>query len=147
MKFIRSFYEENGHSIVLIKHLKRLFYGEARVHPDDKEKASEFAGCSYAEDRAMIKALKYERKIAKNEAEICRKFIKACESTKAWDSNSASAKIVYHQLNCRIKKVNQLTDKINYLLLKINKDILERDVTLNAFEKNKQKRLNKNSKK
>ena len=146
MKFINSHYED-GHSFVTVKHLKKMFFGEAKVHPDDINKASEFAGCSYAEDRATIKALKYERKIAKDEAEICKKFIKACESTKTWDKNSATAKVAYHQLNCKIKKVNQLTEKINQLLLKINKSILERDITLNAFEKNKQKKLNQNLKK
>ena len=140
MKFISSEYH-NGCATVLIKHLKKEFIGHAYVHPDDEKNASEFAGCTLAEMRAQVKALKYERKIAKEEAEICRKFIKACACSKDWDKNSESAKIVYHQLNIKIKKVNKLTDEINNLLFKINKYIVERDITLKAFEKNKQNKL------
>lgn len=147
MKFIESYYNpEDGYSSVRMKHLHTIFVGRAQLHPDDKDKASEYAGCAYAEDRAKIKALKYERKLAKEEAEICRKFIKACESTNAWDKDSKTAKVAYHQLNCRIKKVNKITDEINNLLFKINKSIVERDITLKAFEKNKQNRLNNQSK-
>lgn len=145
MKFIKSNYE-NGHSLVVIKHLKHRFYGTADVHPDDKKNASEFAGCILAEMRAQIKALKYEKKIAKEEAETCRKFIRACECYKNWDKESQSAKILYKQLNYKIKRVNKLTDEINNLLFKINKYIVERDITLKAFERNKQNRLNQKSK-
>lgn len=145
MKFIKSNYE-NGHSLVVIRHLKHRFYGTADVHPDDKKNTSEFAGCILAEMRAQIKALKYERRLAKEEAEICRKFIKACETSNTWNKNSNTAKIAYHQLNCKIKRVNKLTDEINDLLFKINKYIVERDITLKAFERNKQNRLNQNSK-
>lgn len=141
MKFIKSNYE-NGHSLVIIKHLKNRFYGTADVHPDDENNASEFAGCILAEMRAQVNALKYERTLAKKEAEICRKFIKACESTKTWNKESQTAKIAYHQLNCKIKRVNKLTDEINNLLFKINKYIVERDITLKAFERNKQNKLN-----
>lgn len=146
MKFIRSNYEEDGHAYVVLEHLKTRFYGNANVHPDDINNASEFAGCILAEMRAQVKALKYERKIAKEEAETCRKFIRACECYKNWDKESQSAKILYKQLNYKIKRVNKLTDEINDLLFKINKYIVERDITLKAFERNKQNRLNQKSK-
>lgn len=142
MKFLTSKYT-GGRSVVIIQHLGELFRGEARVHPDDKEKASEYAGCGYAEIRATIKALKYERKLAKDEAEICRKFIKSCECYKNWDPESPTARAAYRQLNRRIKKVNQLTDKINSAMQGLEKSIWSRDVTLKAIDRRKEQRKSK----
>ena len=143
MKFIDSRYNHyNGSSKVILRHLGQLFEGWAKLNPEDEDKASEYAGCAYAEQRAYIKALKYERKLAKEEAEVCRKFIKACSSTKAWDPTSPSAKVAYHQLNVKIKKVNKLADMINAAEKSLQQSIWTRDVTIKAFRENKQKRLN-----
>ena len=146
MEFIDgNFDEKSGISIVSLKHLGEKFTGFAKVHPDDATKASHFAGCTYAESRAYIKAIKYERKKAKEEAEICRKFIKACSCYKNWDPESPTAKAAYRQLNRRIKKVNDLTEIINDEMFRLSHMIWKRDITLKAFEKNKQNRLIDNS--
>ena len=89
MKFIDNFYDkEVGRSVVIMEHRKKRFVGKAFLSPDDEKKASEYVGCAYAETRAVIKALKYERKILKEDAETCRKFIKACECYKGWDQKA-----------------------------------------------------------
>lgn len=146
MKFLSADYADAGYktiSSVKVKHLGEVFTGLAFCHPDDIDKASEFAGCAYAEARAQIKALKYERKIMLQDAESCRKFIKACECYKNWDKESATAKAAYRQLNRKIKKVNDITDEINTRMKELSQAIWQRDITVKAFEKNKQKRLNK----
>ena len=146
MKFIESVFDvRTGISAVSLQHLGKKFVGWAKVHPDDKEIASEFAGCGYAEARARIKAMKYERNKAKEEAEICRKFIKACSCYKNWDPESPTAKAAYRQLNRRIKKVNDLTEIINDEMFILSSKIWKRDITIKALERNKQKRLNDNS--
>ena len=62
MKFIASYYnKETGKATVIMQHLSKKFVGEAFLNPEEKEKGSEFAGCKYAEIRATIKALKYDR--------------------------------------------------------------------------------------
>ena len=144
MKFISSMYDsKTGYSTVTIEHMGKRFFGTASLHPDDKDRASKYAGCSYAETRAQIRALKYERRLAKKEAEEFRKFVKACEQYKNWDKNSPSAKIVYRQLNIRIKKVNKLADEINKKMRDLGKAIWKRDITIQAFERNKSKKINR----
>ena len=146
MKFLTSVYDkESGLSVVDIKHMGRLFTGIAKLNSEDKETASEYAGCSYAEGRARIKALKYERKKLKEDAESCRKFIKACECYKNWDPSSPTARAAYRQLNRKIKKVNEITDIINQEMFELDRLIWRRGITLKAIERNKQKRLNDNS--
>jgi len=145
MKFISSLYDgAKGFSSVVMEHLGVNFIGTARLHPDDAHKASEYAGCAYAETRATIAALKYERNKLKEEAEMCRKFIKACECYKGWDPESPSARAAYRQLNRRIKKVNDITDEINDRTFNLERHIWKRDITLKALDRNKQNRLKDN---
>lgn len=142
MKFISSSYDpETGISKVVMQHLGIKFTGTARLHPED-ERGSSFAGCEYAEIRAIIKALKYERKLAKQKADMAIDFVKSCECYKKFTKESPSAKAVYRQLNQRIKKVNDITDEINHYLLLLDKNIHSRQIVLNALEKKKTKEDN-----
>ena len=140
MKFVDGYTLKDGTSIVVIEHKGELFTGNAKLHPEDKDKMSEFTGCRYAEIRATIKALKYERNILKAEAEDCRRMIKACSQDKRWDPKSPTAKVTYRQLNIRIKKVNEITEKINQMMFELNKTIWSDGVVSNALDKYKQKK-------
>ena len=143
MKFIDSKYiPETGISVVTIEHMGVLFYGHAYAHPEDKDTANEYVGCTYAEIRAEIKALKYERKILKDKCEECRKFIRACEGYKGFDKSSPTARALYRQLNRRIKKVNQLADEINELSRSISKHDFQRHAFLNHIKNKKSKEDN-----
>ena len=138
MVFKQCWYDDKlGVSRVKVEHLGKTFYGEAKLHPSDKDRASEIVGCKYAEARAQIKALKYEMKLEKAKCEECRKFVKACESCKKFDKESQTAKAVYRQLSRRIKKVNALADEINGLYEYILKDIAQRDKFLKDVEEKK----------
>lgn len=137
MKFISSYYDkETGRSTVKMRHLKKNFYGEAFLHPEDEP--SEFFGCRIAEKRAIIQALKYERRIAKEEAEICRKFCQSCMQYAKFNSKDASAKSMARQLSIKINRVNHLADQINTLLMDIKTDILKRKKILNMAKKDKE---------
>lgn len=137
MKFINSSYnEEFKESYVEVKHLGEIFGGTARCHPEDTP--SHFFGCYIAELRAEIKALKYERKIAKEEAEICRKFCQSCLQYAKFNSEDASAKSMARQLSVKINKVNDLTVEINNRIMLIQKEILERKRFLDKVNKIKE---------
>lgn len=136
-----EFYPDSGDSFAAIKHLGSTFIGEAKLHPEDKDKVSEYMGCGIAETRAEINALRYEHKLAKHETEIIRKFIHCCKCHKTWDNDSPTAKAMYHQLNVRIKKVNRLADEINLLIVNLKSKINKRDKYLKMLEMAKQKRL------
>ena len=114
MIFRDSFYDtENGLSVTIVQHLGKTFIGEAKLHPDDKDKASKFSGCRLAELRAEAKALKYEYNKAKADSESCRKMMVACTQTKNFDKDSDTAKVLFHQVNIKIKNVNKIADLYN----------------------------------
>ena len=136
MKFILSYYnKKTGESTVKVRHLRKNFYGKAQLHPEDVP--SEYFGCRIAEKRAMIQALKYERRIAKKEAEICRKFCQSCIQYAKFNPEDASAKSMARQLSVKINRVNNITNEINILLMEIKTDILKRKKILNMTNKDK----------
>lgn len=141
MKFIDSYYyPENGHSRVIVQHLGEKFTGRAWIHPDEKDKASTYAGCQIAEIRAEIKALKYERRIKKEETDAMIKFVHACECYKYFNKEESSARVVYRQLNRRISEVNKLTDEINKRYKQIDKIIRDRSIIIKALDRYKSKK-------
>lgn len=140
MKFISSSYDPNTYtSTVIMQHLGKKFIGTAHATEQDQEKASEYAGCAYAELKATIKALKYERKIAKERADQAYDFVKAIQCYSKFNKDSASAKVVYRQLRQRIKRVNDLTDQINEVYKNLDYSIHHREVILEVFKKKKSK--------
>ncbi len=124
MRLVDAYYDEyTGVSYATVIHtingIERRFEGISRIHPEE-EHASKFTGCRYAEMRAQIKALKAERESLIWKCNECRNFVKACGQYNNWDRDSAVAKVVYRQLNRRIKEVNALTDKITQLQWDLN---------------------------
>lgn len=143
MKFISSNYDkETGIAAVVVQHLGKKFVGYATGHSEDKENWSEYAGCSYAETRAMIKALKYERELAKHKSDEAIDFMKSCECYAGFDKESPSAKVFYRQMNQRIKRVNDLADEINNLYNSLDQAIKRREIILNALKAKKAKQDN-----
>ena len=134
MKFIESYFDkETKESTVIVEHMGVQFIGKAKLHPEDSDRCSELVGGRYAEMRATIKALKYERNIEKQKCEECRKFVKACSQYRNFDKDSQTAKLMYRQLNKRIKRVNALADEINVLYEGIITDVAKRDKLLNKI--------------
>ena len=142
MHLISSYFnEKTGKSIVVIKHKKKIYEGTAKLHPEDVDKASKYAGCRFAEIRAEIKALKEEHKKEKAACEEIRKFVRACTQYANFDETSPTAKVMYRQLHRRIKRVNDLADLINQKLQDLETAIKQKEIVTNALErkKNKQK--------
>ena len=134
MKFISSSFDfDTGISEVVVQHLGKKFIGTAKLHPDDKDKVSNYTGCQIAEMRATIKALKYERKIAKNKSDMALDFIKSVENYTKFNKEDESAKSMYRQLNRRIKEVNDITDQINELYYEIDMLPRKKSVILNSI--------------
>ena len=136
MKLVNSFfYKDSGISICEVKYKGELYDGKARLHPEDADLASKYTGCRYAELRAEIKALKAEYKEEKAACEECRKFVKACTQYKNFDNESPTAKAMFRQLNRRIKRVNDLADKINQKMMDLDMAIKQKDIVHKALER------------
>ena len=142
MKFINSDYDEStGVSTVTMQHLGKKFVEQAFLHPEDT-KPSKYAGCRFAEIRAIIKALKYERALAKNKADMALDFVKSIECYAGFDKNSPEAKMMYRQLNKRIKRVNDITERINAAMQDLDISIRQRTIVTNALDRKKTKEDN-----
>ena len=72
----------------------------------------------------------------------CENFIKTLEQYKLFDPSEKSAKVMYRQLNRRIKEVNKLADKITSLEFSLKTDILGQTMFINKLNK-KSKEVNK----
>lgn len=130
--------EHNGNSYCEVLHKGERYIGHAKLHPEDKDKASRYTGCRFAEMRAEIKALKAEYKKEKAACEECRKFVKACTQYKNFDKESPTAKAMFRQLNQRIKRVNKLADEINKKLNNLDMAIRQKEIVHNALQKHTQ---------
>ena len=81
------FAKETGISSVTISTRLGLFNGSSLVHPDDKDIASEFEGCRYAEGRAAIEYLKEEKRITIIKLETLKDLYKNYEQMKYFSEN------------------------------------------------------------
>ena len=89
VKLLESNYDkETGISTASIETDCGIFYGKARLHPDDKEYESNFAGCNYAETRAIIKYFKYKAKIVKIKIEGIKSYEKTLKNRKDYNKYS-----------------------------------------------------------
>jgi len=141
MRFIDGYYDtETGISLVILEHLGRKFAGNAYLHPDDKAIASEIAGCEYAEIRATIDALRYERKLKKHDYKVIENFIKACNCYNNFNKDSLSARVMYRQLNRKRKEINDITKEIEKFKGELQELISRRE---KIMEKMKSKKENK----
>lgn len=135
MKFISSSYDNaTGEATVIMQHLGVKFTGTAKVHPDEKENASELAGCYYAELRATVKALKFEKQMLKDQYKIIKNFVDHCEDYNTFNKTDASALAVYRQLNRRKTAIKKINDEIIQLNLELRKSIIHRSHILHAVK-------------
>lgn len=141
MKFISSSYDnESGESVVIIQHLGKKFTGTAKIHPDEYDKRSEYAGCAYADMRATIEAIKYEKELVKTEIANIEKYLKACECYKDFDKESPTAKVLYRQLNKKKKNFKYLKNWMVLIKKHLKETIIKREKfleKLNELRKSK----------
>lgn len=125
LKTIDSAFDENtGISKTIILTDIGKFTGFAKLHPDDKEYASRYAGCRYAEIRATIKYLKVKKAIARNQIKELNKLLNEIRYKIDRQSIEAVIKIYKNQLDIYNKNILLLKD----MLLKT---IQERERLLN----------------
>lgn len=138
MHFVKCLnYEDGAKTVVFMEHLGRTFKGVSVCCEEDLKHYSKIRGGRIAEEKATIKALKYERKIEKEKCEEIRKFIKACQGYKNWENDSFTAKVIYRQLNRRIAKVDKITDEINSRLETLQRLYTYQKVVLSSLDRKK----------
>lgn len=133
---IRICYSEfnsiTGISTVTIKTKLGKFTGKTKLHSDDKDYISNYAGCQYAEMRAIEQYMKARVKIIKERLkgiEICEAAMK---NTKGYNDKSIEAKAFRKQKYIMIaeqkrwkNRITSLHDKMYHLMMNRPKAIQE----------------------
>lgn len=126
MKLLSSIFDaETGISTVTIQTELGIFQGRARLHPDDRDNASNLAGCRLAEERAILKYFKTLLKYKKIEFKALNHIYKDLYDNDAFDDK------IFHRLNLQLRnrtnEMNILKEEIKNIEDYIQKSILMRD--------------------
>lgn len=130
LKFYDSiFSKHSGCALVKLKDTKtgEIFYGVSKCHEDDMPYVSEYFGCEIAELRAHIKVFKKQKKEIWKEYKACKNIIAAACNMKAFDSDSSTAKAVFHQLNLKEKEYKAICNKIEIFENIIKEKVRQKD--------------------
>ena len=137
MKFLYGyFHPDTGQSIVALANKNGVYVGQAKVHPEDKEHVSKFAGCRLAEARAWLKYLLSEVRRKK----IMLQTIKNLNKDIQINCQKIDPKI-QRRINLKLRDYNQeiieIQDNIKQLKQSIAKDIQDRDKLIKRSKLNK----------
>ena len=135
-----SYDKETGVSKCTILHNGVKYYGEARLHPDDKDNWSSFLGCRIAEARATLKALKTEKKEKQQELHYYENFVKTLLSYNGVNLESKEYKIIKRIIWKKNKELQSLNGLIKYYEEEIKLLPVKREIVIRAIaRRNEQK--------
>lgn len=123
------------------------FYGKAILSPEDKDIASSFAGCEYAEIRAILKYAKLKIKILKYQLEPLLRIKKEYEKTN-FSKRCSIPNPAIVMIDKEIKRLQDILSTIvsnrDNLQLKLKTDIDTREERIKyILKKKEQKQGNK----
>ena len=99
IQLIDSWYnEEDGVSYAKINTDYGEFEGYAQLHDEDKEIASRYAGCQYAEIRAVLKYMKHRIKILAYQIKALINCQKQIEGRAAYNPQSVEGRALRKQI-------------------------------------------------
>ena len=138
IKLIDSWYnEEDGISYAKINTDYGEFEGYAQLHEEDKEIASRYAGCQYAETRAVLRYMKYRIKILAYQIKALINCQKQMEGRAAYNPQSVEGRALRKQiyvLQAELKdwqsKYNSLHEKL-YFSMDNRQKIVEKMIVNN----------------
>ena len=130
-KLIRShFDEETGISSATIATDLGFFTGYAKLAEEDREVASTFCGCRYAELRAMLKYIRKRISLYSHKIQTLNNYLLYLKSRKDFEEGSLECKKLYKYINHIKKERNMWKNKETGLSTAINRNIMNRDMTL-----------------
>lgn len=134
--YYSNYNPDTGISIVKINTPYGMIEGTAKLHPDDKEVSSKYAGCKYAEMRAWIKYFKMVRRSKNDTLKELEHIKNSCKDHNAkWILNKRIEEIV--------EEIKTLSARIQYTEEDLKKSIEIRDKTLSRILKQSKQTLNK----
>lgn len=128
IKLIESnFDRETGVSYAKIQTDYGVFAGSAKLHEEDKEHVSSFAGCHYAETRAIIAYMKHRVKLLNERIKSLENCKKVLENRKEYDHNSVENRTIRKQIYLLKKQKAEWIQRISSLSEKLYQMMMQRD--------------------
>lgn len=107
-----NYNSDSGFSLVMIETKHGRFVGTSQLYDEDKEIASSFRGCQYAEMKAVRKAYKAEIKEIDFKIKTLKDFEKVLKNMKEYNENSFEAKRLRKEIYLYQKKKAKIKETI-----------------------------------
>lgn len=128
IKLLNSNYDETtGISNVTILTDYGNFSGTSKLHEEDREISSSFAGCQYAEMKAIIKYMKYRIKLINERIESLENCKKVLMNKKDYNHNSSENRTIRKQIYLLKKQKQDFKDRIISLHNRMIKNMEQRE--------------------
>lgn len=135
IKLLNSNYDENiGISNVTILTEYGQFSGTSKLHEEDRHISSSFAGCQYAEMKAIIKYMKYKVKIINERIKGLDNCRKTLENKKNYNHNSDENRTIRKQIYILNKQKQELKNKIFSLHDRMMRNMEQREKIINKIK-------------
>lgn len=139
IKTIASDYnEDTGLSKVTLATDLGEFTGYSKLHPEDKEIASHYAGCRYAEMRAGIKYMKAKARIVKYQLEPLNRIYKSLIQMNSFDNDNKGAKMLEKEIYLLEDELETFNTNAKTLQERLDKAIEARPSIIKDMQKRKQ---------
>ena len=140
IKLIDSWYdEESGNSYAKINTDYGEFEGWSTLHEDDADIASTYAGCQYAETRAVLKYMKNRIKILAWQERALINCQKQIEGRAAYNPNSVESRALRKQIYILQAEKKDWQSRYNSLKEKLYYSMMNRKTIVQQMGKDNKK--------
>ena len=116
IKLLNSNYdEETGISTASIQTDYGIFTSTSKLHEEDKDIVSTYAGCQYAETKAILKYMKYRTKLIKQQIKGLEDCQKALMNLKDYNHNSVENRTIRKQIYLLKRQKKDFENRISSL--------------------------------
>lgn len=136
IKLLEAWYDENdGLSYAKINTDYGEFEGWAQLHEDDNEIASRYAGCQYAETRAVLKYMKHRIKILAWQIQALNNCQNQVEGRALYNRNSVESRALRKQIFILQKERRDWQSRYNSIKERLLEDMNNRKKIVESFKK------------
>lgn len=114
--------------------------GKSRLHEEDKDYASSYAGCRFAEMKAIIKAYKRKVQDLKMRLKELLYFQTMLEQTKGYNEKSLEAKKLRKRIYLLKEEIQNEEKNIESYQLNFQQELKQRDASINFLRSFKDKK-------
>lgn len=133
-----NFNKETGISKVTINTPLGEFTGIAKLHEEDKNIMSEFAGCQYAEMRAILKYIKKKIQILNWKIESLENYQKVWKSKATYEHQNDASRTLRKQIYLLKQDRYNWQQKYSSLSEKLQQSIIHRETIINKIKERKE---------